>query len=202
MDTATSIGENNLFLRLKAGEAHAFDELFHALYPGLCFFARKYVSESGLAEEIVQDVMVKLWERRKDFDRYVSLKSFLYISIKNACLDSLIKEKRKQQRENNYYLLTREAEIPDEDMESRMIHTEVLIEISQAIEQLPEQCRKVMKMSFEEGLNGKEIAEALQLSVSTIHNQKSRGIHLLRRILRADSFTLLLLLIHHQDLLH
>jgi RNA polymerase sigma-70 factor (family 1) len=193
------ISDDELLTRLKSGDEHAFDQMFRAFYPGLCFFARKYVSNYGVAEEIVQDILFKLWQRRTDFDNYSSLKGFLYISTKNACLDSIDKEHRKLNRENSWYLDSNKLEL---DVEENIIYAEVLMEISQALDQLPGQCRKIMKMSYEQGLSGKEIAAAMQLTVSTVNNQKARGIAILRKILNPNSFTILLVLLQHHDHFH
>lgn len=73
----------------------------------------------------------------------------------------------------------------------------MLLEISQAIAQLPEQCRRVMKMSYEQGMSGKEIADAMQITVSTVNNQKARGIILLRKMLSIKGLATLVYLFHN-----
>ncbi|MNL47195.1 RNA polymerase sigma factor [compost metagenome] len=122
------------------------------------------------------------------------MKAFLYISAKNACLDGIEQEQRKSKRDNNWYLQRSDFE---PDVEERIIHAEVLMEISQAIDLLPEQCRKIMKMSYEQGMSGKQIAEEMRLTVSTVNNQKARGISLLRKTLSVKGFSLLLVLLNH-----
>lgn len=193
-----TLSDNELVSSLRNGDEQAFDQLFRKFYPGLCFFARRFTPVHGVAEEIVQDTLFKVWQRREDFDNYSSLKAFLYISIKNACRDSIDKEQRKLSRDHNWFLKTTGLA---SDEEENMIYAEVLIEISQALDKLPEQCRKIMKMSYEQGMSGKEIAEAMQLTVSTVNNQKARGITLLRKILNPNSFSILLVLLNH-NLIH
>ena len=198
MATLNTLSDNELVSLLRNGDEQAFDQLFRKFYPGLCFFARKITPVQGAAEEIVQDTLFKVWQRRADFDSYTSLKGFLYISTKNACRDSIDQEQRKLNRENSWYLENIKTE---EDVEENIIYAEVLIEISQAIDKLPEQCRKIMKMSYEQGMSGKEIAAAMELTVSTVNNQKARGVTLLRKILSPNSFAIMLVLLHH-DLIH
>jgi RNA polymerase sigma-70 factor (ECF subfamily) len=183
--------DQELVALLKQGDELAFDRLFRKFYPALCFFARRYVTVAGLAEEVVQDTMVKLWQRHSDFDNFNAVKAFLYISIRNACLDGVESEKRKLNRDSNWYL---EQEHFDHDAEEHIIQSEVLMEISQAIAMLPEQCRNIMKMSYEQGLSGKEIAEAMQITVSTVNNQKARGILLLRKMLSVKGLATLVVL--------
>jgi RNA polymerase sigma-70 factor (family 1) len=185
--------DQELVALLRQGDERAFDRLFRKFYPALCFFARRYVNVAGLAEEVVQDTMVKLWQRHRDFDNFTSVKAFLYISIKNACLDGVESEKRKLNRDSNWYL---EQEHLDHDAEEHIIQSEVLMEISQAIAMLPEQCRNIMKMSYEQGMSGKEIAEAMQITVSTVNNQKARGILLLKKMLSYKGMATLVFLFH------
>src|ERR1700759_298749 len=147
MAVLNALSENELMTRFRSGDERAFDQLFRSFYPGLCFFARKFMQAQPIAEEIVQDIFFKLWQRHTDFHNYSSLKGFLYISTKNACLDSKDKELRKLNRENNWYLQNDQLEA---DVEEGIIYAEVLMEISQAIDQLPEQCRKIMRMSYEQ----------------------------------------------------
>lgn len=183
--------DQELVTLLQSGNERAFDQLFRKFYPALCYFAKRYVPAQEMAEEVVQDVMVKLWQRHADFDSFHSLKAFLYISIKNGCLDSALSEKRKLNRDSNWYLQQEQLEA---DVEEYIIQTEVLMEISQAIAMLPEQCRNIMKMSYEQGMSGKQIAEAMQITVSTVNNQKARGILLLRKILSYKGMATLLII--------
>jgi RNA polymerase sigma-70 factor (ECF subfamily) len=185
--------DQELVALLREGNERAFDRLFRKFYPSLCFFARRYVAVSGLAEEVVQDAMVKLWQRHGDFDNFNAVKAFLYISIKHACLDGSESEKRKLNRDSNWY---QQQEHLEPDVEEHIIQSEVLMEISQAIAMLPEQCRNIMKMSYEQGKSGKEIAEAMHITVSTVNNQKARGILLLRKILSVKGMATLVFLFH------
>lgn len=194
MDTLTNkLSDGELIALLKAGDERAFDRLFRKFYPALCFFAGRYLTVKGLAEEVVQDAMLKLWQRRADFDTFNALKAFLYISIKNACLDGIASEKRKINRDSNWYL---QQEHFEHDIQEQIIQSEVLTEISQAIAMLPEQCRNIMKMSYQQGMSGKQIAEALQITVSTVNNQKARGILLLRKNLSHKGLATLIFLLH------
>ncbi|MNE60883.1 ECF RNA polymerase sigma factor RpoE [compost metagenome] len=152
----------------------------------------------GMAEEIVQDNLFKLWQKRVDFHSFISMKAFLYISTRNACLDGIDREKRKLNRDNHWFL---ETEHSESNVEELIIQTEVLQEIRNAINLLPDQCRKIMKMSYEQSMSGKEIAEAMQITVSTVNNQKARGLSLLRKSLRENGFALFIILLGN-DLLN
>lgn len=184
---------DSLVSELRIGNEQAFERLFRLFYPTLRFFANRIAPMQSMAEEIVQDCLFKVWQKREEFDSYASLKAFLYISTKNACLDSIDKENRKNNRDHSYYLAQPEYE---QKIEEEIIYSEVLLEISQAMNLLPEQCRKIMKMLYEDGKKAKGIAEELGISVSTVNNQKARGISLLKSKISKDSFSVLLFLFY------
>lgn len=82
----------NIFERIKNGDEKAFDDIFDTYYAGLCVFANKYVEDIDLAEDIVQELFIKMWVKREQLNVNSSLKSYLFQSVNN----SAIKRKRKQ----------------------------------------------------------------------------------------------------------
>src|SRR5690606_24052484 len=132
----------------------------------------------GSAEEIVQDVFLKLWQRRTTFADLRSVKAFLYIATKNACFNDHAREQVRHRRHEQYLYTVDELEdaIVDE-----IIHSEVLREVARAMDTLPEQCRRIVEMAYADGLTPTEIAKALNRTVSTVYNQASRGVRLLRQ---------------------
>ncbi len=191
MDAKELSEEVDLLRRFHQGDHTAFEVLFRTFHPAISFFARRIttVLPKGQAEEIVQDTFLKLWDRRTKFPDLQAVKAFLYITVRNACLNDFEKE-QVQQRKQERYLYT-VNEIEDAVIEE-IIYSEVLREVSQTIETLPEQCRRIMKMAYEDGLAPKEIAEALNITVSTVNNQKARGISLLKKRLSDKGFAVLL----------
>jgi len=191
MNAANHIDDAELLQQLRDGNQAAFDTVFRLFHPALCFFAKRLAFDlpKGQAEEIVQDTFVKLWERRANFVDLTAVKAFLYITTRNACLNELDKEKVRNKKEERY--LRTMPELEDAVVEE-IIYAEVLREVAHAIETLPEQCQRIVKMAYEEGLTAKEIAASLNITVSTVNNQKSRGIALLRKRLSDTGFAFLL----------
>ena len=179
--------EERLLLGFKNGNEQAFNQLFTRLYPPLCFFATRLISNSFAAEEICQDIFFTLWKKSADFTHFKSLKAFLYVSTKNACLNHLDKEHRKVKKLKQ---VQQQEEVMDEPHIREMIYAEVLNEVRCEMARLPEQCAKVIKMLFEEDMKPQEIADELKITVSTVYNQKLRGIALLKKRLPAASFDL------------
>lgn len=198
MDSNRQFSDLEVVTLLRKGDERAFDQLFRRFYPALCYFARRFLPAEGMAEEAVQDSLFKLWQKRQYFENYNAVKAFLYISTKNACLDGVVQEQRKLKREDTWY---QQQEKIEPAVEEQLIRTEVLLEISRAINELPEQCKKVMKMSYEQGMSGKEIADAMGLSVSTVNNQKARGLSLMKKSLSIDHLSVLMLIISISDLI-
>jgi len=166
-----------------------FKLLFEAYYPRLLRFAGAYTGDRHEAENIVQNVFLRLWEKRGSLPMDAHRSAYLLTMVKNHCLDFL----RHQQVVNNYST-NRKAELQQEmafnhyavskfDPEKMDIETlEQLVE--KAIGELPEQCRKVFELSRYEGLKHKEIAIKLGISVKTVEAHISNALKVLRITLK------------------
>jgi len=168
--------EIELIEKLKDGNEKAFDDIFNTYYTPLCIYAKKYVEEIENAEEIVQDLFVKLWEKQNQLDINTSLKSYLYKSTYNSCLD-FQKHLKIQQKYKD-----RVKEDPPEfiDFCDNLIELELEEKIKKAIDSLPKQCCKIFKLSRFENLKYKEIAEQLNISVKTVENQMGKALKILK----------------------
>lgn len=164
-----------------------FDQYYHSL----CFFAIKLINEHNIAEDIVEETFVKLWEKEPDFSLHKNIKAALYIGVKNACLDHIKKRKyQRRQTQTFTYLLEQEQE---DFILNEITRAEVLREVYAAMEKLPEECRKVMELYYRFGLKHTAIAAKLGVKVSTVKNQKGRGIKILKEKL-GSSFHFLLII--------
>lgn len=188
VDQLKDLNETELLHRLQLGDIQAFDYIFGKFYSALCFFATRLTSERFVAEEIVQDTFYKLWNKHADFVSLNSIKAFLYISTRNASINFLNKEQRKTKHGVELGLLEDEFQEP---IINQIIYTEVLREIAIEVDALPEQCAKIIKMIFEDGLQPKEIAGKLNITVSTVYNQKMRGLSILKKRLSGRGFSTL-----------
>lgn len=169
----------------------AFSACFREYYAALCYFAQRMLGDASDAEDVVEDLFVRLWNRQQTFTDEGHLKAFLYRSTKNACLDFIKKTERSGER-NSFY--ASEVYENDEGYLNEIIRTEVIRELYKAIEDLPAQCNKVIKMSYVDGKTNQEIADELCLSLQTVKNHKARGLAILKNNLPADKFQMLLLI--------
>jgi len=184
-----NISDNLLVEQLKKGSEKAFDSLYRFYYPGLCLFGKKYVNDLETAEEIVQDVFIKIWERRENLIPETLFKTYLYTSVRNGCIDFL----RKQKVRDNYskdFIHTNEATTTEEETDDLYL----INQIKQAIDRLPKQRKKIVKMNRYFGLKYKEIAEKLNISPKTVENQMGIALKQLREALK-DIMTLIILII-------
>ncbi|WP_236958062.1 RNA polymerase sigma-70 factor [Joostella atrarenae] len=162
----------------------AFESLFNELYTRLFAYCFDYVKDQYVAEEIVEEAMLFLWERREDLDHIKNIKAYMYSVVRNKSYTFLNKKQQTVHLEDEMY----DAPV---EIDSEIIEEEVYAVLIEALEILPEKCRKVFELSCIEGLKYKDIAEDMGISVNTVKSQRARAIELLKKNL--DNHPLLLL---------
>jgi len=150
-------------------DQQAYKELFTSLYSYLFQFAKTLVKAKEPAEEIISDVFIKVWEKRKDLEKIENLKLYLYVSTRNIAYNYLDKQKRSATNA----LDNVQAEFTSVyfDPEQLLITADMLTRIQKAIDQLPPKCKVIFKLAKEDGLKYREVAEILNISVKTVENQ-------------------------------
>jgi RNA polymerase sigma-70 factor (family 1) len=175
------------------GNSRAFDLLFDMFFPALCYFANKLIEDRQEAEDIVLDTFQKLWARREHFETMPNIKAFLYITVRNTCLNYL--RYRETQRKRTREMIKLLPDRFEEDAEQQRIRAEVMKNIYSEIEKLPKKCREVFELYYFEGMKANEIAEQLQISESTVRNQKVRALQLLKTALSGRDLLVLYIII-------
>ncbi|MCK4662056.1 MAG: RNA polymerase sigma-70 factor [Bacteroidales bacterium] len=166
---------SNTFERIKNGDVKAFDYIFDSYYTGLCVFANKYVEDIDVAEDIVQELFIKIWEKREKLNINNSLKSYLFQSVNNSCLNHL---KHLKIRDN--YKKHISCHETYELHHDTLIEEELNLRIYNSIESLPKKCKIIFKLSRFDGLKHKEIAEKLKISIKTVKVQIGKALKTLR----------------------
>jgi len=170
------VHEKILLEGLKEGNEKIFDYIFHYYYSGLVVFVQKYVPDQDVAEDIVQALFVKLWISRAELSINSSLKSYLFSSVKNRCIDYIRHEETKGKVEKK--LIERLSGITDE--RNLLVESELREKINSAMEKLPPVCREVFYMNRFEGLKPAEIAEKKDISVRTVETHIGKALKILR----------------------
>lgn len=147
----------------------AYEELHKTYYSALCNFTFSYLKDRESCEEVVSDVFVAVWQKRKELRDVRNIQSYLYTCSKNLSIDLLRKNAIRIQPDTNCF----EIEIPDTDDHflSPIELKEFRSKMNEAIEQLPPQCKIIFKMLVNDQLAYKEIAEILNLSRKTVEAQ-------------------------------
>jgi RNA polymerase sigma-70 factor (ECF subfamily) len=163
-------------------DKQAFERIFNRSYRSLCLLSCRIVRNTELAEEIVDDVFYSFWKNRKTINISSSFTSYLLVSVRNRSLDCLRKMKNKKST-----LLDSSADFPSNQIvaDEQMAYEELSNRIDAAIQSLAPQCRLIFRMSREQELTYKEIAEHLKLSIKTVDTQMGRALkHLRSEIMR------------------
>jgi RNA polymerase sigma-70 factor (ECF subfamily) len=169
------------------GDEQVFRGIFERYHTRLCYFAAALLTTDQDVEDVVQEAFVKLWQRRRHFQDSNSIKAFLYIAVKNRCLN-ICKHDQVVRKYGD-----RLEEGQENDAMSSLVEAEVLENIHQALQKLPLGCRSVLHLSYFEGMKNKAIAEQLHVSINTVKTQKLRGLRLLRGLLKSAPLFILIL---------
>lgn len=189
MNRVTITSESECLKAFHEGNESALSYLIRLFYPGLCYFAERKVGLKTVAEDIVEEAFIKLWNRRTRFESLGALKSFLYVIIRNACYNYIKKQKLDNYHNSQFAYMN---SIAEDHLE--IVRAEVLSAVYMAIETLPDKCQRIFKMSYIDGFKNEQIAELLRLSVQTVKNQKVRAVHLLQLELKGKEQLLNLVL--------
>jgi RNA polymerase sigma-70 factor (ECF subfamily) len=156
--------------RIAANDENAFTQLFGHFSKRLFQFAKAIVRSRELAEEVVEDVFVKLWNGRDRLPEIENLTVYLYVAIKNQALNVLSAKARELVTAPFDYLDTTMDDFAN-DPYDLMITSEMMAQMQHAIDALPPRCKMIFKLVREDGLKYKEVAEILNISVNTIDVQ-------------------------------
>ncbi len=175
--------------RIKQGDQKAFELLFKLYHVPLCNYAKIYVKHIDIANEIVQDTFIRIWESKSGLDPNQSLKSYLYRSVHNNCINYFRRKQINSRLTEEYKAeVLQRIEILGHDFnESRfdqLITDELELTIQKSIDNLPEQCREVFILSRYYDLTYQQIAEKLSISINTVKTQISRALEKIRENLK------------------
>jgi len=169
--------EDNIFQNIKQGNIDSFEVLFRTHYSELCNYAFRYIRDKDNAEEIVQDLFYKLWEKKEAIVIRSSVRSYLYRSVYNNTM-MLIREKNKRKTTNK--LPENSAMIPGDEPDQQMQTSELDEVVQSTLSAMPQKVRRIFEMSRFEGLKYKEIASKLLISIKTVEANMGKALKLFR----------------------
>lgn len=166
---------NDLIELINRGKTNAFAQFYTIYFQKLVLVSVNYVKDEFVAQEIVQDTFLKLWEAPQSIEAVKSIKSYLYKAVINASLNYINRQKSIEQHHEFLASNFSEEYIIDLDGENEMI-----VFLRKEIDKLPSKCKKIFKMNRFDGLKYKEIAQVLNISERTVENHIANALKILR----------------------
>lgn len=169
--------EVNLINQINSGSEVAFERVFKQYFKSLQNYAFTMLKDVDLAEEMVQNVFLKIWDKRERLPADATVSSYLYKAVYHESLNWLRHEKVKMAHQNyTLYSMKNETENAAERIKIKQLEQH----LQQALNELPQQCRTIFQMSRFEELRYREIATELGISIKTVENQMGKALRLLR----------------------
>lgn len=153
-------------------KGQTFNDCFRRYYRTLCYFALRYVGDAEKAEDIVQEVFIRLLEGEMTFGDEEHLKRYLYKAVRNACLNQI---KLTGIRSDILEKIQEDQETEAPDFFHGIVRAEIYRQIMEAVDQLPVECGKVFRLAYVDGIENEKIAEQLNLSINTVKSQKNKA---------------------------
>jgi len=178
---------------IRMNDKASLEKLFRKLYPRMRNYANTIINSREDAEDIVQEVFLKLWNNRSELDETKSIQTYLFVCTRNSCLNWLKHQKTK----NDYarimalvYLRNPDVLTPHE----ALIAEDVEGDFYNVLDDLPAQCRRIFELNRFDGLKYHEIATRLDISIKTVETQMSRALVKIRFKMKKHTATLSVLL--------
>lgn len=178
MSDLKKITDETLTYLISRGIKDAFRELFERYASKIYCFSLKYLKNEEDAQELVQDVFMKIWEKREILDKSKNIRSFVFTVAVNTIYDTI----RRKNIENSFLDFAKNNfDYQAESTWHEVIMNEMYARVEDCAQRLPEQQRKVFVLSRQKGLSNNEISQKLNISKRTVENQLYRALVFLRK---------------------
>lgn len=143
-----------------------FSDFFSENYKTACLIALKYLKEYDLAEDLVQDVFIMLWEKRENFQIHTNLSNYLFTAVKNHSINLVQRNKTITTSLSGLLI-----DIAEEEATNNFSQEELAVKVYKAIHELPQACQTVFRLAYEQNYSYQEIADTLNISKNTVKTQ-------------------------------
>ncbi len=183
---------------LKSGNPEAFKEVFRVLYPRLKGYCRLFVHNEDQIEDIIQESFITLWEKHDTIKPEKSVESFVFVIVRNRCLNYLKKEKLNNNQVNldniNIEELQYLYQLDFTNKEEKSVEELLIESFQKAVNELPDKMKLVFTKCKIEGKKQKEVAEELGISIKMVEKHISKSKQQIRKVLTLQYPTLLVLI--------
>ncbi len=166
---------------LHKGDKQLFGQVFNIYYERLCNYANTFMDDIDEAEETVQGIFLILWEKREVIEIHTSVKSYLYQAVHNQSLNRI---KHHKVRQLHADFIQHNAETSGDSGDEKVIGRELEMKINEAVNSLPDQCRRVFQLSRFENFTYAEISQQMNISKKTIENHMGKALRIMREKLK------------------
>lgn len=171
------------FIRaIHARQPQAWEQLYSHYYTALCRYALRILDDPDLATDVVQGVIIHLWEKPPVFETDTALRLYLYRAVNNNCLQYIRNKNREDKRLKEWVFYT--EDLTSESLNS-VVSEEVLRKLRLLIDSLPPKRREVILMSMKK-MSNEEISEVLQVTIHAVKKHKKEAYAFIRKELGAD----------------
>ncbi len=178
---------NNDFIKgINKKNKVSWEKLYDDFFVPLCNYSYKITLDAEVSQDIVQDIIIKLWESDIKFPEFKSFSTYLYRSVHNNSLKHLRDKNKDNNRLDSY---KDDQDTLSLDAFSDIVEEEVLRKLRALIKQLPKARQDIIIMSLR-GNSPQDIADELDLSINTVKQQKYRAYNYIRKHLYSDNFCL------------
>lgn len=172
--------DSQIFEAIKRDDNGAYEMVFREYYRPMTAYAFRFLGNLADSESIVQDVFLRLWQKRKEIMITSSLQNYLFRSVKNHCINYIEHEKIK----SGYQSMVIRNEADRSEYSEFFLEFGLKKKIEAAIALLPEKRQEIFRLAREDGLKYREIAERLEISVKTVETQMTLALRQLRESLK------------------
>ncbi len=167
--------KKELLIRIKNGDEGAYQELYCLFKDPAIRFCNSIIKDVEESENLIQEVFIKIWEKRDGINPELNFNSYLFTIIRNRVYDYLKEVKKNEFVKERYWQNIMEYQTPEPDLKEERI-----FKIKKAISVLTEKRRKIIQLNFEEGKSYEEIAFLMNISKNTVKNQLVKAKQIIR----------------------
>ncbi|WP_299671845.1 RNA polymerase sigma factor [uncultured Polaribacter sp.] len=188
--TYTTDNEKHIITEIQNGNKAAYRAIYLYAYERLCIYVLNFTTDRNIAEDVVQETFLKLWDKRSSLRIEGSLKGYLYKLAYHEYINLYRKKVKMHQELETFRLESLSELLEDNDA----LFQERLEKVQTAIETLPPRCKEIFVMNKQNNMRYKEIAAQLGISVKTVENQIGKALKRIRKEVQTQLFSLLFLL--------